>query len=82
MELGFGTRLGLRTLTPTLTLVLTLPLTPNEAAEAFGVVSTRTFGSTKAALGFATKLKRRANVGAAPTLTLSLTLSLTSNPNL
>ncbi len=43
--------------------------TPNEAAEAFGVVSSRTFGSTKAALGFATKLKRRANVGAAPTVT-------------
>ena len=36
--------------------------TPNKAAEAFGVVSSRTFGSTKAALGFATKLKRRANV--------------------
>ena len=27
------------------------------------MVSSRTFGSTKAALGFATKLKRRANVG-------------------
>ena len=36
-----------------------------EAAEAFGVVKTRTFGTTKAALGFATKLKRRANVGSA-----------------
>ena len=48
-------------------------------------MSSRTFGSTKAALGFATKLKRRANVGAAnPNLTLSLALSLTltSNPNL
>ena len=29
------------------------------------MVSSRTFGSTKAALGFATKLKRRANVGRA-----------------
>ena len=49
------------------------------------MVSSRTFGSTKAALGFATKLKRRANVGRAnPNLTLSLALSLTltSNPNL
>ena len=49
-----------------LPLVLTLILTPNEAAEAFGVVSTRTFGSTKAARGLAA---------------LTLTLALSPNPN-
>ena len=47
-------------------------------------MSSRTFGSTRAALGFATRLKRRANVGRAnPNLTLTptLTLTLTPNPN-
>ena len=36
-------------LTLSLTLIPTLILTPNEAAEAFGVVSSRTLGSTRAA---------------------------------
>ena len=44
------------------------------------MVRSRTFGSTKAALGFAAKLKRRANVGRADS-NLTLTLALTSNPN-